>query len=134
MTTRLRRRCGVLLLSAALPIMLAGCGAIGTNDDKMGSLLVSPDKYRLYDCAQLDEVAKPTVVRERQLKGLIAEAGPGLGGDVVSAAAYKPEYYQVHGELNEMRARAVELNCKTMPGESVPEADGSLDGVARAKR
>ena len=128
------QRRGVWLLAALMAVGLAGCGSIGTADDKMGNLLVAPGKYRLYDCAQLDDAAKPSVARERELKGLIAEAGHGLSGDLVAAAAYKPEYYQVHGELNEMRARAVELNCKTMPGESVPEADGSLDGVARARR
>ncbi|MBI1204963.1 MAG: hypothetical protein GC182_20870 [Rhodopseudomonas sp.] len=128
------QRCAGGLLAVLMALALAGCGSTGTTDDKMGNLLVSPGKYRLYDCAQLDDAAKPSVARERELKGLIAEAGHGVSGDLVAAAAYKPEYYQVHGELNEMRARAVELNCKTIPGESVPEADGSLDGVARARR
>jgi hypothetical protein len=133
-TSRLWRCSWLLLLSAGLPIALAGCGTVGSSDDKVASFFVAPGKYRLYDCAQLDDAAPPLVVRERELKGLIAEAGTGVGGKLVSATAYKPEYYQVLGDLNEIRARAVELNCKDVPGEMVPTADGSLDGVRRDRR
>ena len=102
---------------ASLAAMLAGCTTSGgTPDDKMGRALVAPGKYRLYDCVQLAEVGRSTASREEELRGLIAKAGTDFGGSLVATAAYKPEYYQVHGELNEIRQEAAGKNCKFVPG------------------
>jgi hypothetical protein len=108
-----------------LAVALSGCATSDdTPDDKMGRVLVSPGKYTLYDCGQLALAAKPLGVREQELRVLIARAGTDFGGSLVATAAYKPEYYQVHGELNEIRRETAEKNCKFGPGVPAVTANG----------
>jgi hypothetical protein len=122
---RARIRFLYLVAAMALAVPLANCTTSGgTPDDKMGRALVAPGKYRLYDCVQLAEVGRSTASREEELRGLIAKAGTGFGGSLVATAAYKPEYYQVHGELNEIRREAAGKNCKFAPGVPALTANG----------
>ncbi len=86
----------------------------------MGRFLVGPGKYTLYDCAQLAEAAAVAVKREGELRALMARASVDSGGRLVSAMAYRPDYYQVHGELNEMRRTAAEKKCDFVPGANIP--------------
>jgi hypothetical protein len=119
-------------LLASLAGMLAGCATSGgTPDDKMGRALVAPGKYRLYDCAQLAEAVTSRSSREQELRGLIARAGTDFGGSLVATAAYKPEYYQVHGELNEIRREAIGKNCKFVPGAPVSAVAASRKPASR---
>jgi hypothetical protein len=105
----------------ALGLALTGCaGTPGAQDDTMERLLAAPDKYNLYNCEQLAQAAKVNETRQRELEALIAQAGPGTAGSLVSATAYKPEYYQLRGQMNEMRRTAAEKNCKFVPGEASP--------------
>lgn len=100
-------------LIAFLAASLAGCTAQNsTPDDKIGGILVAPGKYEFYNCAQLAVVAKPLAAREKELRGLMVRAGAGAGGNLISSIAYQPDYYQVHGELNEVRRAAAAKNCK----------------------
>ena len=102
---------------AALAALLSACtGAPGTQDDKMGRFFVAPDKYTLYNCDQLQVAAFATRTRELELEALIAKAGPSAAGNLAADMAYRPEYYQVHGEMNELRRTAAEKNCKFVPG------------------
>lgn len=89
----------------------------------MGRFLVTPEKYTLYNCAQLQQTAVPLRVRERELEALIAKAGPSAAGGLVADTAYRPEYYQVHGEMNELRRTVAEKNCKFVLGEPLPGAE-----------
>jgi len=82
--------------------------------------LVAPDKFTLYNCAQLAEAAQANAARQRELELLIAKAGPDAGGPLVSAVAYRPEYAQKRGEMNELRKTAAEKNCKSLPGTEIP--------------
>jgi hypothetical protein len=103
---------------AATALLLAAC--TGTHDDKMGRIYVAPDKYTLYNCQQLQVTAAAMRVRELELEALIAKAGPSAAGNLAADMAYRPEYYQVHGEMNELRRSSAEKNCKFVPGEPVP--------------
>lgn len=110
-----------------LAVALSGCATSDdTPDDKMGRVLVSPGKYTLYDCGQLALAAKPLGAREQELRVLIARAGTDFGGSLVATAAYKPEYYQVHGELNEIRRETAVKNCKVAPGAAKPSAGAKV--------
>jgi hypothetical protein len=116
---RRRRPASRLFVIGALLLMLAACtGAPGSQDDKMGRWLVAPDKYTLYNCDQLQQTALSMRVRELELEALIAKAGPSAAGNLASDMAYRPEYYQVHGEMNELRRSAAEKKCKFVPGEA----------------
>ncbi len=118
---------GVRFAALLLAVALSGCATSGeTQDDTMGRMLVAPGKYTLYDCKQLADAVKPLAEREQQLRVLIAKAGTGFGGSLAATAAYKPEYYQVHGEINEIRREAVGKNCKPMPGAVGPAAGAKI--------
>ena len=95
----------------------------------MGRFLVAPGKYTLYNCAQLAQTMETVSERERELADLIAKAGPGAGGSFVSSVAYRPEYYQVHGEMNELRRTAAEKKCKFVPGVEKPSVPVSGNAV-----
>jgi hypothetical protein len=113
-------------LATLLAASLAGCTSqVGSADDKLGSFLVAPDKYVLYTCAELGEEGKRKRARELELEALMAKAGTGVGGTIVSAVGYKPEYLEVHGEMNELRAAAVQKKCNFVPGESPLPAPAS---------
>ena len=108
---------------ALLAAVVAGCSAQGgTPDDRMGRFLVAPDKYLLFNCEQLAEQTKTTAARESELLALMAKAGPSGGGQLVSAVAYRPEYLERHGELNELHRAAAAKNCKPLPGRPAARA------------
>jgi hypothetical protein len=107
------------LLAAGL---LAGCAVQGgAADERVGQFLVAPGKFVLYDCAQLAQQAATTGAREKELEALIAKAGPGSDGRLVSSIAYRPEYLEVHGEMNELRNAAAAKNCDFVPGVSISD-------------
>ena len=114
---------GIIVIAATL----AGCAA---SDDSTGRFLVAPDKFTLYNCAQLAEAAQANAARQRELEMLMAKAGPDGGGPLVSAVAYRPEYAQKRGEMNEMRRTATDKNCKSLPGVEIP-AGRTSDTIVR---
>lgn len=99
------------LIAALAALALSGC----TSEDSAGRFLVEPDKYLLYSCTELATAAHANFVRQHELEILIAKAGSGSGGQVVSNLAYRPEYVQLHGEMNELRRAAANKNCKPLP-------------------
>jgi hypothetical protein len=106
-----------LVAAALLAASLVGCAASdGTPDDKMGRFLVAPNKYVLYNCAQIAEQAKATAAREKELEQLTAKAGPGADGQLVSSITYRPEYLELRGNMIELRRAAAIKNCKFVPG------------------
>lgn len=108
---------------AALAALLAACtGTPGTQDDQMGRFFVAPDKYLLYNCDQLQVAALAMRKRELELEGLIARAGTDAAGKLAADMAYRPEYYQTHGQMNELRRTSTEKNCKFVPGEAPADA------------
>ena len=109
-------------LSAIVATALAGCAA---SDDTVGRLLVKPDRYVLYNCTQLARAAQATVRRQRELEVLMAKAETDSVGVLVSSSAYRPEYAQLRGMMNELHKTAAEKNCKFVPGSENP--DGAVE-------
>lgn len=91
------------------------------SDDKMARWLVAPDKFMLYNCPEMVEKAQALMLRERELEGLMAKAGQGADGRLVSSVAYRPEYVSLQGEMNELRKTAAEKNCQ-LPSAPPPAA------------
>ena len=59
--------------------------------------------------------AKTKSMREAELEALMAKAGRDASGKLASALAYRPEYLQVHGEMNELRKTSADKNCGSPP-------------------
>ena len=103
-----RMRFRVVLILSIVALALASCAL---PEDKFGSLLVAPGKYILYNC---DEIARETqgkLAREKELQQLMARAGAGPGGRMVSVMAYESEYAAVRAELSELRKTAGDKGC-----------------------
>jgi hypothetical protein len=103
------------LAAALAALTLTACA--GGNDDAAARFLVAPGRYALFNCKQLAQQAAVNVERQRELEGLMAQAGTGSGGRLVSSVAYRPEYLTLRGELSDMRQTAVDKKCDFVPGE-----------------
>ena len=100
------------LIAALIAAGLAGCA----SEDTAGRFLVEPDKYVLYSCTEIAATMQGNAARQRELEGLMAKAVSGTGGQFVSNVAYRPEYIQLRGEMNELRRSFAEKKCKPVPG------------------
>ena len=98
-----------LTIGALAAVLLSGCAA---SDDASGRFLVQPEKYQLYGCRELAEAAQLIGVRQRELEGLMAKAGSDASGRFVGTVAYRPEYLQLRGQMNEIRRTYTERKCK----------------------
>ena len=112
-------------LVAALTAAVCGCA----SEDTAGRFLVTPDKFVLYNCVQLSETAQGIAARQQVLEKLIAKAGKGGGAEFVSDLAYRPEYVQLRGEMNELRKASVEKNCKPIINTGSPTGRASDQAV-----
>ncbi len=119
-----------IVVAVLLAGLLAACATQGGNDDDaMGRFLVAADKFTLFNCAQLAEKAQVTAARENELLRLMAKAGSDTDGRLVSTIAYRPEYLELRGEMNELRRTAVAKNCKFVPGAEQPSGGLSNSAV-----
>jgi hypothetical protein len=112
----------VIFLNAIVATALAGCAV---SDDSVDRFLVKPDRYVLYNCTQLAKAAQATRSRQRKLEILMAKAETDSVGVLVSSGAYRPEYAQLRGMMNEIQKTAVDKNCKFVPGAE--NLDGNVE-------
>jgi hypothetical protein len=117
----------VIVLSAIVATALAGCAV---SDDSAGRFMVAPDRYVLYNCTQLAKAAQATRSRQRKLEMLMAKAETDSVGVLVSSGAYRPEYAQLRGMMNEIQKTAVDKNCKFVPGAE--NLDGDVENEPSA--
>jgi hypothetical protein len=125
MTARYRSHRQVLAAALAA-LTLAACAG---NDDQAARFLVAPGRYALFNCKQLAQEAEVKVTRQHELEGLMAQAGTGSAGQLVSAVTYRPEYLTLRGELEDMRQTAAEKKCKVVPGEEPAGLAASSDTI-----
>jgi hypothetical protein len=95
----------VVLLAAGL----AGCGSVGTLAE--GDALVSPNKYAMYTCPELNDRAKAVHARQVELEQVMDRAAQAAGGAFVNAIAYRTEYAQTRGELRLLAKAEEERQC-----------------------
>src|SRR5262245_36979688 len=100
--------------AAVVALGLSGC----MSDETASRMLASPDRYILYSCPELVTAAKNNATRQRELEALIAKAGTDAGGQMASNMAYRPEYLQLRGQMEQIRKTAAERNCNLTPGPS----------------
>ncbi len=113
------------LVAALTAAALCGCA----SEETAGRFLVTPDMYVLYNCTQLSDAAQANFTRQQVLEKLMAKAGTGAGAEFVSDLAYRPEYVQLRGELNELRKANVEKKCKPIINTSSPTGRASDQAV-----
>ena len=120
-----------LVAIALLAAMLSGCtgSSGGSSDETFGRILFAPGKFALYNCAEIADRVTANIARQHVLEGLMAKAGAGSGGRMVSNVAYRPEYLELRGEMVELRRVAAEKNCKSVPGVENPGARASDSAI-----
>ncbi len=109
------------LIAVLAAAAVCGCA----SEDTAGRFLVQPGKYVLYNCTELATAMQANAGRQHELEGLMAKAATGSGGEIVSDLAYRPEYVQLRGEMNELRKSIVEKNCKPSPATASPTGRAS---------
>jgi hypothetical protein len=115
-----------LIAAFAVAGALSGCA----SEESAGRFLVTPDKFVLYNCVQLSDAAQVNFARQQVLEKLMAKAGNGSTAVIVSDLAYRPEYVQLRGEMNELRKATVAKNCKPIVNTVSPTGRSS-DQVIR---
>jgi hypothetical protein len=97
--------CSGLLVTLAL----AGCGTI--SDQVGGRAAVSPGKYDIYPCPNIEARILDTQRRRTELEQLMARSSQSPGGEFVNAIAYRTEYVQTGGDLEELARASSEKKC-----------------------
>jgi hypothetical protein len=119
------RRTILIAIAALAATTLCGCA----SEDAAGRFLVTPDKFVLYNCVQLSDAAQANFARQQQLEKLMTKAGTGSGAEIVSDLAYRPEYVQLRGEMNELRKATAEKKCKPLINTNSPTSRTSDQAV-----
>jgi uncharacterized protein YceK len=100
----------VLAMLAVLSALgLAGCGSI--SDQTAASALVAPGKYDIYTCQDIEQRTHSTRARQMELEQLMTRAAQGAGGALVNAIAYRSEYLQTQGELEQLARSSAAKDC-----------------------
>jgi hypothetical protein len=120
-----RRTVATALGAALAALTLSACAG---NDDTTARFLVAPGKYALFNCKQLALQATTNLTRQRELERLMAQAGTGSAGQLVSTAAYRPEYLSLRGQMGDLRQTAADKKCNFVPDEN--PGDRSMSGGA----
>jgi len=109
----MRSNCALPILVITLAAMaLCGCA----SDEMAGRFLASPDKYMLYNCAELATEARGDANRLRELEALMTKAGVDASGRLVGNMAYGAEILQLRGRMDQLRKAAAEKNCNLSAG------------------
>jgi hypothetical protein len=90
-------------------LALAACGTI--SDEFGGRAAVSPGKYTIYPCPNIEARIIETKRRRTELEQLMARSSQSAGGEFVNAIAYRTEYVQTGGDLEELSRASSEKKC-----------------------
>jgi hypothetical protein len=100
--------CAVALL---LPLGLAACGTI--SEQTAATAFVTPGKFDVYTCQQIEERVQVVRQRELELEQLMVRSAQGVGGQFVNAIAYQSDYQQARGELKALLEAAGDKKCSS---------------------
>lgn len=118
-TDRSRRRLAPFIVLAC-GVALSACASSGPQEDKLGTFLVAPGKYVLYDCDQLNIMDAGYRGRRDVLRKAMADADQSPAGGLVNLLGYRTEYGQIEGNLAEIRREAASKNCTLKSSASTP--------------
>jgi len=90
-------------------LALTGCGTI--NDETGGRLAMTPGKYNIYPCPNIEARIVETRRRRTELEQLMARSSQSAGGDFINAVAYRSEYVQTGGDLEELARASSDKKC-----------------------
>src|SRR5262245_3740425 len=100
-------------LSAAavtlLALSLAGCGSL--SDEMAGRAMMAPGRFDAYPCPNIEEALKSARNRRTELEQLMARSSQTTGGALANALAYRTEYVQNGGELQELAKAKNDKKC-----------------------
>ena len=102
-------RIAALLATAGLAAALGACGTI--SDETTASAFVSPGKYNIYTCSDIDTQVLASRKRQTELEQLMARASQSAGGEIINALSYRTEYLQTRGDLAELSKAAANKQC-----------------------
>ena len=97
---------GAVMLFA---LALAGCGAL--SDDTAGRAMMAPGRFDIYSCPQIEQATQAARARRTELEQLMARSEQSPGGALANALAYRTEYVQKGGELQELARAANDKKC-----------------------
>jgi hypothetical protein len=92
-----------------LALGLAGCGTL--SDDTAGRAMMSPGRFDTYPCPNIEQAIQAARTRRTELEQLMARSEQSPGGGLVNALAYRTEYVQKGGELQELARAANDKKC-----------------------
>jgi hypothetical protein len=110
-TDAIRRAAGAVAALVLAAAGLAGCGSI--SERTAAAAFTSPGKYNLYTCQDIEKSFLTLRARQIELEQLMGRASQGVGGELVNTIAYRGEYSQRTGELNELAKAKADKQCAT---------------------
>ncbi len=118
MTAHHLKRTTPVALAAVLAALLAGCATALADDASLSRFFVAPGRYVLFNCQQIAQQSKTNSERQHVLEDLMAKSG----SELANAVAYRPEYLQLRGEMDDLRRTAADKKCKFVPGARAPQS------------
>jgi hypothetical protein len=104
-----RERWVLTCAGLVVTLALAGCGTI--SDEVAGRAAVSPGRYDIYPCPNIEARLKDVQMRRTELEQLMARSSQSPGGEFVNAIAYRTEYVQTSGDLEELARASSAKKC-----------------------
>ncbi len=108
---RRARRWALVCPGLLVALALTGCGTI--TDETAGRVAVAPGKYDVYACPNIEAKVLSTRARRTELEQLMARSAQSPGGEFINALAYRTEYVQTGGDLEELARASAEKKCAT---------------------
>jgi hypothetical protein len=97
--------CAALMLA----LLLAACGSI--SDEAAGRAMMAPGRFDAFPCPNIDERIQAVRTRRIELEQLMARSSQSPGGEFVNALAYRSEYVQLGGEMQELAKASSDKKC-----------------------
>jgi hypothetical protein len=95
--------------AALFALGLAGCGAL--SDDTAGRAMMAPGRFDFHPCPNIEAAILAARTRRTELEQLMARSEQSPGGALANALAYRTEYVQKGGELQELARAANDKKC-----------------------
>ena len=73
--------------------------------------MMAPGRYDAFPCPNIDERIQAVRTRRIELEQLMARSSQSAGGEFVNALAYRSEYVQTGGELQELAKASADKKC-----------------------
>jgi len=110
-TARARRSWALACAGLLAALALAGCGAI--TDETAGRAMMTPGRYDIYPCPNIEARILDIQRRRIELEQLMTRSAQSPGGEFINAMAYRTEYVQTGGDLEELGRASAEKKCAT---------------------